>query len=106
MLDQEKPCDRVHPEYLASITKQVGIPGTIIQCIITLFFSTIQVNINGHLSTQLIIQERGLRHGDPLSPLLLNIALILSLGLLLKIYFLLALTLLLKLLYQPTLINL
>jgi hypothetical protein len=38
MLDQEKAYDRIHPEYLASTMKQFGIPHTLIQSIITLFF--------------------------------------------------------------------
>jgi hypothetical protein len=51
MLDQEKAYDRIHPEYLASTMKQFGIPHTLIQSIITLFFSTsIQVNVNGVIS--------------------------------------------------------
>jgi hypothetical protein len=73
-LDQEKGYDRVHPDYLSSIMKAFNVPHTLIHSITSLFFSTsIQVNVNGYL-TQSIIQRRGLRQGDPLSPLLFNIA--------------------------------
>jgi hypothetical protein len=73
-LDQEKGYDRVHPDYLSNIIKAFNIPQTLIHSITSLFFSTsIQVNVNCYL-TEPIIQQRGLRQGDLLSPLLFNIA--------------------------------
>lgn len=75
MVDQEKAYDRIHPDYLSSIMKRFGIPQSLIQSIITLFFSTnIEVNMNGYLSSRPIHQQRGLRQGDPLSPLPFNTA--------------------------------
>ncbi|KAK4520293.1 uncharacterized protein ATC70_008426 [Mucor velutinosus] len=54
---------------------QFGIPQSLTHCINSLFFSTnIQININGHITTAPLPQERGLRQDDPLSPLLFNIA--------------------------------
>lgn len=74
LLDQEKAYDRVHPEYLNRVLKHFGFPAGTIQCISNLFFKTnLRLNINGHLS-QPVPQLRGLRQGDPLSPILFNLA--------------------------------
>ncbi|KAK4516930.1 uncharacterized protein ATC70_000258 [Mucor velutinosus] len=74
LLDQEKAYDRIHFSYLEAIMKAFNIPSTLITAILNLFSSTmIQPNVNGFPSTPLS-QLRGLRHGDPLSPLLFNIA--------------------------------
>lgn len=75
LLDQEKAYDRVHPDYLAAVLERFGFPATWIHCIQSLFFGNqVSVNINGFF-TDAILQERGLRQGDPLSPLLFNLAL-------------------------------
>ena len=74
LLDQEKAYDRVHPEYLVQVMQAIGIPYMLTQCIVKLFFSTsVYISINGFLAPP-FTQNRGLRQGDPLSPLLFNIA--------------------------------
>lgn len=74
LLDQEKAYDRVHPEYLRRVLQHFRFPVGIIRCISNLFFQTnLQLNINGHLSSP-VPQLRGLRQGDPLSPVLFNLA--------------------------------
>ncbi|KAG0933735.1 hypothetical protein G6F32_010970 [Rhizopus arrhizus] len=74
LLDQEKAYDRVHPEYLQRVLARFGFPDTLIVALTGLFFDTrISVSINGWLGSP-IKQLRGLRQGDPLSPLLFNLA--------------------------------
>ncbi|KAK4515490.1 uncharacterized protein ATC70_010440 [Mucor velutinosus] len=74
LLDQEKAYDRIHFSYLDALMQAFNIPRTLITTILNLFSSTmIQPNVNGFLSSPLP-QLRGLRQGDPLSPLLFNIA--------------------------------
>lgn len=74
LLDQEKAYDRVHPVYLGKVMAALGFPSTSIKCLTSLFFGNqVTININGYF-TKSIHQQRGLRQGDPLSPLLFNIA--------------------------------
>ncbi|KAG0822606.1 hypothetical protein G6F19_011268 [Rhizopus arrhizus] len=75
LLDQEKAYDRVNPQYLIRVLSAFGFQKQFIRCIQHLFFGNIvQVNVNGFFSPT-INQNRGLRQGDPLSPILFNLAL-------------------------------
>lgn len=74
LLDQQKSYNRIHFDYLQECMQAFNIPSTVIQSIVSIFSSTmIQVNVNGFLSTP-FQQQRGLRQGGPIIPLLFNIA--------------------------------
>ena len=73
LLDQEKAYDRVHPEFLRATLIRLKFPISFINSIAQIFFQTnLNISINGFFSAP-IKQGRGIRQGDPLSPLLYNI---------------------------------
>lgn len=74
LLDQEKAYDRVSLDYLQQVLRIFGFPLSIIYCINRLMGDNlIRISINGHLSSE-VAKLRGLKQGDPLSPVLYNLA--------------------------------
>jgi hypothetical protein len=74
LLDQEKAYDRVNLEYLNKVLTKFGFPRQLIKCVKKLMGDNlIKINLNGHLSKE-VAKLRGLKQGDPLSPILYNLA--------------------------------
>lgn len=74
LLDQEKAHDRVNLNYLNKVLAKFGFPRQIIKCIKKLMSDNlIRINLNSHLSIE-VAKLRGLKQGDPLSPILCNLA--------------------------------
>lgn len=75
LLDQEKAYDRVNLHYLSQVLTKFGFPQNIVTCLYNLmYYNQINININGFL-TDPVHKRRGLKQGDPISPLLYNLAL-------------------------------
>ncbi|KAK4519269.1 uncharacterized protein ATC70_009501 [Mucor velutinosus] len=74
LLDQEKAYDRVNLDYLRHVLLKFGFPRPLVKCIYKLMGDNlIRINLNGHLSSE-VAKLRGLKQGDPLSPILYNLA--------------------------------
>lgn len=74
LLDQEKAYDRVNLDYLKAVLLRFGFPLSTVECIYNLMAkNTIRININGFF-TEDVHKLRGLKQGDPISPILYNLA--------------------------------
>ncbi|CEP16721.1 hypothetical protein [Parasitella parasitica] len=74
LLDQEKAYNRVNLVYMKRVLLKFGFPGKFVTCISKLMGDNlIHININGPLSSA-VAKLRGLKQGDPLSPILYNLA--------------------------------
>lgn len=73
LLDQEKACVRAKLEYLTAVLHAYNLSHQLTHSLLSLFGHTqVRVNVNGFLSESFSTQ-RGMRQGDPISPLLFNI---------------------------------
>lgn len=69
-LDQEKAFDHVDRDYLSNVLKLFGFGPVFQRWISTLYFNAKMKILVNHFLTEAIPLERGVRQGDPLSPLL------------------------------------
>ncbi|KAG0782877.1 hypothetical protein G6F21_010864 [Rhizopus arrhizus] len=75
LLDQEKAYDRINLHYLEQVMLTWGFPASIVNSIITMLANNrIKINVNGFISAD-VFKRRGLKQGDPISPILYNLAL-------------------------------
>ena len=75
LLDFMKAYDRVNGKYLKAVLTAFDVPPTLVTTIINFFFQTkLKINVNGYL-TETVSQSCGIRQGDPLSPIIFNLAL-------------------------------
>ncbi|KAG0981226.1 hypothetical protein G6F26_011621 [Rhizopus arrhizus] len=75
LLDQEKAYDRINLHYLEQVMLSCGFPASIENSIITMLANNrIKINVNGFISAD-VFKRRGLKQGDPISPILYNLAL-------------------------------
>ena len=69
-LDQEKAFDRVNHSFLFRLLEHLGFGPSFVKWVHTLYTSAnMRIILNGYLSGKIEL-ERGVRQGDPLSPLL------------------------------------
>ncbi|KAG2192764.1 hypothetical protein INT46_002424, partial [Mucor plumbeus] len=74
-VDSAKAYDYVNEHYICKVLQKFGFPSTFITSIRNLFFKNkIVINMNGFMSAP-VSQQRGLRQGDSISPVLFNFAL-------------------------------
>jgi hypothetical protein len=74
LLDQEKAYDRINLDYLQQVLEKFGFPSAIITCLYNLLaYNKIKVNVNGYFTDD-VHKRRGLKQGDPISPILYNLA--------------------------------
>lgn len=74
-IDSAKAYDYVNEQYICAVLDKFGFPISFITTIRNLFFkNNITINMNGFMS-KTVLQRRGLRQGDAISPILCNYAL-------------------------------